>query len=365
MSTSFFLYHATTYELNASNTETSRALLCIRNIRKSFGTTRVLDDVTLDIANGEFVTLLGPSGCGKTTLMRIVAGLETADAGSVTLAGQDLLPLPANRRPVNMVFQSYALFPHLNVFDNVAFGLRIRKRTEADVKSRVSSALAMLQLDALAARRTNELSGGQRQRVALARALVNEPKLLLLDEPLSALDAKLRAEVRVELRQLQRKLGTTFLLVTHDQDEAMTMSDRILLMKGGQIEQQGSPSEVYDHPVSRFAAEFLGAANLIPARRCEGGVQTEFGTLTVSQPVPWDEGTLAIRPERICFASRDVPPGNCVRLHVKDVIYRGDHLDVFLEPGALRFSCEPSAQLRAGEEIDIALPPGHLRVLRD
>ena len=353
--------------MNAPSTTNPRpALLCVSRVRKSFGpSTRVLDDVTLDIASGEFVTLLGPSGCGKTTLMRIVAGLETADAGSVTLDGQDLLPLPANRRPVNMVFQSYALFPHLNVFDNVAFGLRIRKRADTDVKSRVAAALAMLQLDALAQRRTNQLSGGQRQRVALARALVNEPKLLLLDEPLSALDAKLRAEVRVELRQLQRKLGTTFLLVTHDQDEAMTVSDRILLMHGGRIEQEGSPAQVYDHPVSRFSAEFLGAANLIRAHRTERGVETEFGPLSVRQPPPpWEHGTLAIRPERVRLSANG-SANNRARLCVKDVIYRGDHVDVFLEPGALRLSCDCAARPNVGEEIWIEFPCEHLEVLRD
>jgi spermidine/putrescine transport system ATP-binding protein len=352
--------------LNAPSIETSRpALLCVRDISKSFGpATRVLDNVALDIANGEFVTLLGPSGCGKTTLMRIVAGLETPDAGAVTLDGHDLLPLPANRRPVNMVFQSYALFPHLNVFDNVAFGLRIRKFGNGDVVARVTAALAMLQLEPLAHRRTNQLSGGQRQRVALARALVNEPKLLLLDEPLSALDAKLRAEVRVELRQLQRKLGTTFLLVTHDQDEAMTVSDRILLMHGGKIEQQGSPAEVYDHPVSRFSAEFLGAANLIRARRTERGIETGFGVLSLRQPPSWNEGTLAIRPERLRL-SANADASNRARLRVKDVIYRGDHVDVFLEPGSLRLSCNCAARPNVGEEVWIELPSEHLEVLRD
>jgi spermidine/putrescine transport system ATP-binding protein len=350
--------------LNAPSTVKPPVLLSVRDIRKSFGPTRVLDDVTLDIALGEFVTLLGPSGCGKTTLMRIVAGLETADGGSITLDDQDLLPLPANRRPVNMVFQNYALFPHLNVFDNVAFGLRIRKFASGEVASKVKAALSMLQLDALAQRRTNQLSGGQRQRVALARALVNEPKLLLLDEPLSALDAKLRAEVRVELRQLKRKLGTTFLLVTHDLDEAMTVSDRILLMHGGTIEQDGSPADVYDHPVSRFSAEFLGAANLIVATRSGTRVESMFGPLRVARLPSWDQGTIAIRPERVRLSTH-ASADNRVRLRVKDVIYRGDHVDVFLGPGALRLSCDCAARPNVGEEVWIELPSEHLEVLRD
>jgi spermidine/putrescine transport system ATP-binding protein len=339
--------------------------LSVSHVSKCFGTTRVLDDVTLTISQGEFVTLLGPSGCGKTTLLRIVAGLETADAGEVVLDGVDLLPLPANRRPVNMVFQNYALFPHLNVFDNVAFGLRIRRTGDREVLARVRAALEMLQLESLAQRRTNELSGGQKQRAALARALVNEPALLLLDEPMSALDAKLRAQVRVELRQLQRRLAKTFLLVTHDQDEAMTVSDRILLMNAGKIEQGGAPADVYDHPASRFAAEFLGAANLIPAQR-EGPdrVQTKLGTLTVSRPLPWEAGTLAIRPERIRLSTQPAAP-NRLMVRVRDVIYRGDHSDVFVEPGALRLSVDSSSTLRVGDTIAIELPPQYLEVLRD
>jgi spermidine/putrescine transport system ATP-binding protein len=236
------------------------------------------------------------------------------------------------------------------------------------VRSRVGAALEMLQLEALASRRTTQLSGGQRQRVALARALVNEPALLLLDEPMSALDAKLRAQVRVELRQLQRRLGKTFLLVTHDQDEAMTVSDQVVLMHHGRVEQEGPPSEMYDHPASRFAAEFLGAANLIAARRGadERTVETEFGPLAVSRRPAWDSGTLAIRPERIRVVCDGASVANRVRVTVRDVIYRGDHSDVFVEPGALRLSVDPSqSPLRPQDQIWIQLPPEHLEVLRD
>ncbi|MBA3710681.1 MAG: ATP-binding cassette domain-containing protein [Planctomycetes bacterium] len=250
--------------------------LRVQGVDKRFGTTEVLRDAEVDVRPGEFVTLLGPSGCGKTTLLRIVAGFELPDRGSVVLDGVDITRLPANRRPVNTVFQSYALFPHLSVFENVAFGLRARGVAEAEVVARVGEAMDLLRFAELRDRRPHQLSGGQRQRVALARALVNRPDVLLLDEPMSALDARLRAEVQLELKRLQRRLGTTFVLVTHDQDEAMVVSDRILLMHGGRIVQAGAPREVYERPRTRFVAEFLGAANLIAATRTGQGNAVHF-----------------------------------------------------------------------------------------
>jgi len=334
----------------------------VEGVSKAFGKTRVLERVSLKIEAGEFVTLLGPSGCGKTTLLRIIAGLEVADEGRVCLGEMDLLSLPANKRPVNMVFQNYALFPHLNVFENVAFGLRTRRVADGEVKQRVAGALSMLQLEELGLRRTNQLSGGQKQRVALARAIVNEPKLLLLDEPMSALDAKLRAEVRVELRRLQRRLGCTFLLVTHDQDEAMTVSDRIFVMSRGRIAQEGRPEEVYERPRSRFVAEFLGAANLIAGTRVEDGAETSLGRLEVRRCPGWEKGWLAIRPERVRIANGK-PAGNGVLVNVRDVIYRGDHCDVFVDPGDLRLWVGATEVVKVGERIWIELPAEHLEVL--
>jgi spermidine/putrescine transport system ATP-binding protein len=339
--------------------------LRIEGVSKRFGEVAALGGVSLAVAGGEFVTLVGPSGCGKTTLIRIIAGLELADSGQVVLNGKDITGLPAYRRPVNMVFQDYALFPHLSVFENVAFGLRSRRFPSPEVDRRVGAALEMLQLGGLAKRHPHQLSGGQKQRVALARALVNEPEVLLLDEPMSALDAKLRAEVRLELRRLQRHLGKTFLLVTHDQDEAMTVSDRIFVMREGRIEQAGPPAEVYEHPRNRFVAEFLGAANLIAATASDGGVRTAWGSAlaTRSHP-PWRQGLLAIRPERIRVCPQ-APAANALRARVREVVYCGDHVDLFVEPGPLRVRCAPIAGWSVGEEVWLELPPEHLEVLSE
>jgi spermidine/putrescine transport system ATP-binding protein len=348
-----------TFEKNQDSDE-----FCVEGVYKYFGEIAAVRDVHFKVKHGEFLTILGPSGCGKTTLLRILAGLELPDGGQVILKGARITDLPANRRPVNTVFQNYALFPHLNVYENVAFGLRSRKFPQSEVDPRVNQALAMLQLESFAKRYAHQLSGGQKQRVALARTLVNEPELLLLDEPMSALDAKLRGEVQLELRRLQRRLGKTFILVTHDQDEAMTVSDRIIVMRDGRIEQSGPPCEVYERPVNRFVAEFLGSANLIPASRTSGGVHTEFGKMVVkSQPV-WEKGTLAIRPERIRICI-DKPKVNGVQCQVREVIYRGDHLNIFVEPGELRVRTTPMAKIHTGQEIWLELAPEHLEVLVD
>lgn len=338
-----------------------------------------LDGVDFRAGAGEFVTLLGPSGCGKSTLLRIIAGLETPDAGDVLLNGASMLALPASRRPINMVFQSYALFPHLDVFENVAFGLRSRRVPRAEADRRVAEALAMLRIDDLARRAPDQLSGGQRQRAALARALVNEPEALLLDEPMSALDAKLRAEVQLELRRLQRRLGRAFILVTHDQDEAMSVSDRIVVMREGRIEQEGPPEEVYERPATRFAAKFLGAANLIEAaKRGDGALDTALGVLKIDREPEWSQGWVAIRPERVrvlpgpgagpakAATSGASPTQNALRVRVVERVFRGDGVDLFVEPGGLRvrvaaglIGCVPD------DEIRIELPPDALQPLRD
>jgi len=337
--------------------------LSVFGVSKSFGPVAALREVSLTVTGGEFVTILGPSGCGKTTLLRVIAGLELVDSGRIALGGADISRLPANRRPVNTVFQNYALFPHLNVFENIAFGLRARRYAQAEVDRRVAAALEMLHLDELPKRRINQLSGGQKQRVALARALVNQPDLLLLDEPMSALDAKLRAEVQLELRRLQRRLGKTFVLVTHDQNEAMTVSDRIFVMRDGRIVQSGPPVDVYDRPGSRFVAEFLGTTNLIDARRENGAMRTEFGLLSPRELPSWERGVLSIRPERIQIR-KDKPAGNGVRAIVSEVIYRGDHLDVFVQPANLHLRGVPGAvNVTAGQQIWLELPRHHLEAL--
>ncbi|EHJ4127641.1 spermidine/putrescine ABC transporter ATP-binding protein PotA [Escherichia fergusonii] len=240
-------------------------LVQLAGIRKSFDGKEVISNLDLTINNGEFLTLLGPSGCGKTTVLRLIAGLETVDSGRIMLDNEDITHVPAENRYVNTVFQSYALFPHMTVFENVAFGLRMQKTPVAEIAPRVTEALRMVQLESFAQRKPHQLSGGQQQRVAIARAVVNKPRLLLLDESLSALDYKLRKQMQNELKALQRKLGITFVFVTHDQEEALTMSDRIVVMRDGRIEQDGTPREIYEEPKNLFVAGFIGEINMFNA----------------------------------------------------------------------------------------------------
>ena len=238
-------------------------LLSLQHITKNFGEGDVLRDISLDVARGEFVTLLGASGCGKTTTLRIISGLETPDEGTVLLDGKDVTALPPERRPVNTVFQSYALFPHMNVEKNVAYGLRVRGMDKASTAKRVREMLELVQMEDYAKRMPSQLSGGQRQRIAIARALAPEPELLLLDEPLGALDLQLRRQMQLELKRLQKKLGITFVYITHDQEEAINMSDRIAVMRGGRFEQIGTPEEIYDEPKTHYVAQFIGRSTIL------------------------------------------------------------------------------------------------------
>lgn len=240
------------------------SIIEVEGVTKIFGgSVTAVDNVSLSVEEGEFVTLLGPSGCGKTTMLRLVAGFEAPDRGRLILGGDDVTDVPPYRRPVNMVFQDYALFPHMNVWDNIAYGLRMAGANKSDIPPAVEKALQTVEMQDQFARKPHELSGGQRQRIALARALVKEPRVLLLDEPLAALDANLRAAMRVELKHLHDRLGLTFLMVTHDQTEALVMADRVILMENGKIAQQGSPTEIYEHPQSTYVANFIGSSNLM------------------------------------------------------------------------------------------------------
>ena len=249
-------------------TETTlhQPLVELRALNKGFDGKNIISKLNLTINHGEFLTILGPSGCGKTTVLRLIAGLEDIDSGTLILDGQDITHIPAELRPVNTVFQSYALFPHMSVYDNVAFGLKMQKTPSNEIGPRVDEVLRMVQLEEFAQRRPHQLSGGQQQRVAIARAVINKPKVLLLDESLSALDYKLRKQMQNELKALQRQLGITFVFVTHDQEEALAMSDRILVMRDGQIEQDGSPREIYEEPKNLFVAQFIGEINIFAAR---------------------------------------------------------------------------------------------------
>lgn len=326
----------------ATGGEGSAIAVEARGLVRRFGAVEALAEVSVTIRKGEFFSLLGPSGCGKTTLLRIIAGLDIPDSGALKIGGISAEDIPAHKRPVNTVFQSYALFPHLNVRDNVAFGLRMKKVPLPELTERVARAMALVQITELAERRPGQLSGGQKQRVALARALINEPAVLLLDEPLGALDLKLRKQLQVELHQLQRRLGITFIYVTHDQEEALVMSDRIAVMNAGRIEQLDSAEELYERPNTRFVAQFLGSCNLIEGTVTNAGakgfrVRSALGELRVlrpaaaagdaSSPRPIKRDgkvTLAIRPEKIRLAKKDeLSFENCVKARIEDVVYSG------------------------------------------
>ncbi|MEM7497598.1 MAG: ABC transporter ATP-binding protein [Pseudomonadota bacterium] len=304
--------------------------LRVVDLVKRFGDTAAIDHVSLDIHAGEFFALLGPSGCGKTTLLRMLAGFETPDAGQILLDGEDLSRIPPFERPVNMMFQSYALFPHMTVERNIAFGLEMEGMGKAALKARVEEMLSLTHLERFARRKPDQLSGGQRQRVALARALAKKPKLLLLDEPLGALDRKLREATQFELVNIQEELGLTFVIVTHDQEEAMTVSTRIAVMREGQVAQLGEPREIYEKPVSRYVAEFIGDVNVLEGR-VEGGVLDlgggarlrARGTETLSEGA---EGVVAIRPEKISIARGDAEGDGENRITgvVEDIAYLGD-----------------------------------------
>jgi putative spermidine/putrescine transport system ATP-binding protein len=279
----------------------------LRSLTRAFGATRALDEMSLDIAPGELVALLGPSGCGKTTALRIVAGFEFADSGEVLIDGRDISGIPAARRDMGMVFQSYSLFPNMNALDNVAFGLRMRKIGAADRRKRAGELLDMVGLAPQAGQYPHQLSGGQQQRVALARALAIEPRVLLLDEPLSALDAKVRLQLREQIRTLQQRLGTTTLFVTHDQEEALSMADRVGVMRAGQLEQVAEPGELYSRPATAFVAEFVGTMNRLPAELSGAGAVTVLGTTVPVQPGGPDSGPVdaLIRPENLTITAAD------------------------------------------------------------
>ncbi|HUD61145.1 MAG TPA: ABC transporter ATP-binding protein [Acetobacteraceae bacterium] len=345
-----------------------------------YGDVTAVDGIGFDIAPGELVTLLGPSGCGKTTTLRAVAGLETPSSGSIRLNGQTVFGaaerrnVPAEKRGVSMVFQSYAIWPHMTVFDNVAYGLRVRKLPQAEVRQNVARVLGLVQMQDYADRPASKLSGGQQQRVAVARAIAFSPNVLLFDEPLSNLDAKLRAEMRVELRELQRRLDITSLYVTHDQEEALAISDRVIVMNGGRIEQIGSPEEIYNRPRSRFVADFVGSANLIkgqirgPAEaggtlifEAEGGIRLEVIALDASRG---DHDTVALRSSYIHLGhvpgSRNAVPG---RIHRR--MFHGDFIQYVVDwpAGQLIVRRPPTELFDEGSEVTVSFAPVHCVLL--
>ncbi len=340
--------------------------LRLLGIRRNFGDFAAVSDLSLDVADGEFVTLLGPSGCGKTTTLRMVAGFIEPDAGDIVFDGQRINAVPPHQRDTAMVFQSYALFPHMNVADNVGFGLEMRGLAAPARRERIAEALSMVNLTGLEKRRPGELSGGQQQRVALARAIATRPQILLFDEPLSNLDARLREKVRLDIRELQRRLAITTLYVTHDQAEALAVSDRIVVMREGRIDQVGPPDEIYQRPATRFVADFVGAANLVEARSLGQGLfDTPIGRLRQDGPAvaAGEQVTLSWRPEDMRLV-RD-GTASISGATVTDAVYQGGNVELVLVAGGvpLRALVAADAAPRAGERVDFVLPPERVRVV--
>lgn len=338
--------------------------LTVTGVTKDYGSVRALDDIHLTIDPGEFVTLLGPSGCGKTTLLRILSGFVQPTTGTISLSGRDITRLPPHKRPMNMVFQKATLFPHLDVFGNVAFGLRVAKLPRDTIEQRVAETLELVRLDGYQRRRSHELSGGQRQRVALARALVNRPSVLLLDEPLSALDLRIRLEMEAELRRVHRTTGATFVYVTHDQREALALSDRLAVIRAGRIEQLGTPDEIYRTPASAFAARFVGDSNLIPARRGPGATNAQVGSISVAVSEAaaaagfvW----LVVRPESMQVED---PSHDGLEGTIRDIAFRGSAYSYAVEISDLDLTVKAEVRHHGGQPyelgstVKVAWPPG-------
>jgi spermidine/putrescine ABC transporter ATP-binding subunit len=323
--------------------------LTLRNISKNFGSVTAVSGMNLEIKDGEFVSLLGPSGCGKTTLLRIIAGFEFPDTGEVVLDGRNIIDLPPNRRPMNMVFQRYALFPHMSVFENIAFSQFLKKRPAGETRARVKEMLKLVQLEGFEERRPHQLSGGQCQRVALGRALINEPRVLLLDEPLGALDLKIRKQMQIELKNIQEKLRISFIYVTHDQEEALVMSDRVVLMNRGAMIQAGPPKEIYSRPNSKFSATFIGESNIFEGEVVDAGaaaVKVRVDGLTVRADrtigaAPGSKVYLAVRLEKVRRVKtgrgeggREKPPENRLTGRVSDIVFYGSTIKYYVKISA-------------------------------
>ena len=352
----------------------------LHDVRKDFGSLTALSDVTLEIEDNEFFTLLGPSGCGKTTLLRMIAGFEGATAGTIRLFGDEIEHLPPNKRPVNTVFQNYAIFPHMNVAENIGFSLRMLGWTKLEIQTRVDEMIEMVKLGALVDRKPSQISGGQQQRVDLARAMAPRPKVLLLDEPLSALDLKLRQEMRTELKRLQRDTGITFIFVTHDQEEALSMSDRIAVMSDGKVQQIGTPFEIYEHPNNRFIANFIGETNMLPSTidtveglnlvcQLEGGQMLD--ALDNCDNIPGATGVLSLRPERLSITKTE-PTAKILKGELGDRVYLGTDTQFIVKLSAelnlkvrMQNSFFQGSNYKTGDTVFVTIADGASRFLVD
>ncbi|MGM9903279.1 spermidine/putrescine import ATP-binding protein PotA [Enterococcus sp. 10A9_DIV0425] len=340
-------------------------IISFDQVVKRYDDETILKNISFEIEQGKFYTLLGPSGCGKTTILRIIAGFTEATEGDIYFEGKRLNDLPANKRQVNTVFQDYALFPHMNVFDNVAFGLKIKKMPKSEIEKKVKDALRMVQLPGYENREISEMSGGQRQRVAIARAIVNEPKVLLLDEPLSALDLKLRTDMQYELRELQQRLGITFIFVTHDQEEALAMSDEIFVMNKGRIVQSGTPVDIYDEPINHFVADFVGESNIVDGVMIEDNLVEFVGKrfecvdsgMRTNEPVE-----VVLRPEDLTITTPD--QGNLV-VTVDTQLFRGVHYEIICyDEQRNEWMVHSTKKAREGSKVGLAFDPENIHVMR-
>ena len=349
-------------------------LIELKDISKSFGDTEVLHHINLYIRKCEFVTLLGPSGCGKTTLLRLLGGFETPTSGQIFFDGADVANLPPYKRRINTVFQKYALFSHLNVFDNIAFGLNLkapeafgvktRAQKKEEIRRRVERMLKLVKMEGYENRSINQLSGGQQQRIAIARALVNEPEVLLLDEPLGALDLKLRKEMQVELKSMQQQLGITFIYVTHDQEEALTMSDTVAVMNGGRIQQIGDPKRIYDEPKNAFVADFIGESNIISGVMLEDNLvkmlDTEFQCVDEgfgkNEPVD-----VVVRPEDVMIVGEDV---GMLTGTVESVLFKGVHYEMMIDTGSMRWKVHSTSMQPVGSRVGLTIVPFNIHIMR-
>ncbi|MBF1720404.1 MAG: ABC transporter ATP-binding protein [Streptococcus sp.] len=343
----------------------NNTIISFENVNKFYEDTHVLKNINFEIEKGKFYTLLGPSGCGKTTILRIIAGFTDVSNGKVTLNGEDVTNLPPNKRKVNTVFQDYALFPHMNVFENIAFGLRLKKTPENIIKEKVADALKMVQLSGYENREISQMSGGQQQRVAIARALVNEPEVLLLDEPLSALDLKLRTDMQYELRELQQRLGITFIFVTHDQEEALAMSDEIFVMSKGEIVQSGTPVDIYDEPINRFVADFIGESNIVDGVMKEDYlvefVGKEFECADAGMR-PNEKVEIVIRPEDLTLTSIE---NGKLTVEVDTQLFRGVHYEIICyDENGNEWMIHSTRKAEVGSKVGLYFEPQDIHVMR-